>query len=258
MRTVAVIPARMASTRFPGKPLANLRGLPLIEHVRRRVALSERVSDVIVATCDREIADVVTTYGGRVAMTASTHLRCTDRVAEAARTIDADLILNVQGDEPLVRPEMFEPLVDALEADPVLGCANLMAELQSEAEYHSADVVKTVIDRAGNALYFSREALPSARKAAGVSFQKYKQLGIIIFRKEFLARFSALPPTPLEIVESVDMLRALECGYDVRMVPTTWRAIGVDTPADLERAAALMAGDDLAPAYCQMELNRPR
>jgi 3-deoxy-manno-octulosonate cytidylyltransferase (CMP-KDO synthetase) len=234
-RVVSVIPARMAATRFPGKPLAMLAGLPMIEHVRRRVALSSAMDDVIVATCDSEIAQAVTRHGGRVVMTADTHVRCTDRVAEAAANLDADIIINVQGDEPLVRPEILNPLVDALKADPSLPCANLMAKIHSDDDFNSHNVVKTVFDRAGNALYFSR--LPIG--------QRYKQLGIIAFRADFLRTFALLEPSPLEALESVDMLRALEHGYKVRMVVSEFESVGVDTPADLERAAQLLEKDDL-------------
>src|SRR3990170_4458740 len=154
IKIVAIIPARMASTRFPGKPLADLFGLPMIEHVRRRVALSPLISEVIVATCDNEIFEVVTQYGGRAVMTANTHVRCTDRIAEAALHIDGDVVVNVQGDEPLVRPEMFGPLIKPLINEPGLSCTNLMVEIDSNDEFNSSDVVKTVCDLNNNALYF--------------------------------------------------------------------------------------------------------
>lgn len=248
-KIVAIIPARMASTRFPGKPLADLLGLPMIEHVRRRVALSPLISDVIVATCDHEIMEALTHYGGRVVMTASTHERCTDRIAEAALHINGDIIINVQGDEPLVRPEMFEPLIVPLINNPDLMCTNLMAEISGDDEFNSSDVVKTVCDLNNNAVYFSREPIPSVRKAGGQPFKRYKQLGIIAFQRDFLLRFAKMPPTPLEAVESVDMLRAIENGYTIRMVLSPFRVIGVDTPRDLENAKALLEKDDLIDSY---------
>lgn len=251
MRTVAIIPARMASTRFPGKPLADILGLPMIEHVRRRVALSPDIDEVVVATCDREIADVVERAGGRAVMTADTHERCTDRIAEAAATLQADVIVNVQGDEPFVRPEMFGPLLRPLADDPELLCTNLMAEIRDEREFQSSDVVKAVFDLRHNAIYFSREPIPSARKAGGVKYKKFKQLGIVAFRMDFLGRFAVLPPTPLEALESVDMLRALEHGYRVRMVETPSEVVGVDTPEDLRRAVQLMQRDDIFNSYRQ-------
>ena len=249
MKVVAVIPARMASTRFPGKPLADILGLPMIEHVRRRVALSPLIQEVVVATCDREIFATVTANGGRAVMTAPTHERCTDRVAEAMAAIAGDIVINVQGDEPLVHPNMFASLLVPFRHEPELPCTNLMSEIVGDAEFVNPNVVKTVCDLKGNALYFSREPIPSVRKAGGLAFQKYKQLGIIAFRQEFLHVFTNLAPTPLEAVESVDMLRAVEHGYSVRMVVTPFQVIGVDTPEDLARARALMKHDELVRSY---------
>ncbi len=248
MKTLAIIPARMASSRFPGKPLASILGLTMIEHVRRRVALSPDIDEVIVATCDLEIKEEVEKYGGHAVMTADTHERCTDRIAEAAETLDADIVINVQGDEPLVRPEMFGPLLAPLQAED-LPCTNLMVEIRTDTDFESPNVVKAVCDLSGNALYFSREPIPSVKKAGGQRFKRYQQLGIIAFRKLFLHEFAELPPTPLEIIESVDMMRALEHGYPVRMVLTPSPAIGVDTPNDLERAIKLMQEDDLFATY---------
>ena len=249
MRTIAVIPARMASTRFPGKPLASILGLPMIEHVRRRVGLAASIDEVIVATCDREIADVVTRAGGRAAMTSDKHERCTDRVAEAVAGGLADVVVNVQGDEPLIRPEMIDALCAPLKSHPSMPCTNLMAPIDDDGEFQSLNVIKTVADLAGNALYFSRQPVPSMARAGGLSSRRYKQLGIIAFRREFLELFARLEPTPLEQAESIDMLRALEHGYRVRMVLTEASVVGVDTPADLERAEQLLRSDPLVAAY---------
>lgn len=249
MKVIAIIPARMASTRFPGKPFANIYGLPMIEHVRRRVALCPLINDVVVATCDREIFNVVVNNGGKAIMTSNTHERCTDRVAEAFKDLDADIIINVQGDEPMVRPEMFNPLLLPLINEPEIVCTNLMSEITDNSEFNSSDVVKTVFDIRGNAIYFSREPIPSTRKAGQFVFKKYKQLGIIAFRKDFLHRFSTLTATNLEIVESVDMLRAVEHGYKVRMVLSPFQIVGIDTPKDLERVILLMKNDDILPLY---------
>ncbi len=248
-QVVAVIPARMASTRFPGKPLIDILGLPMIEHVRRRALLSPHISKVVVATCDREILDVVTNYGGLAVMTANSHERCTDRVAEAALPLEADIIVNIQGDEPLLQPSMLELLTTPLICEPDLLCTNLMNRIDNEQEFNSPDVVKTVCDHYGNALYFSREPIPSGRKAGNNIMQRFKQLGVIAFRKMFLHQFTSLPQTPAERIESVDMLRAVEHGYKVRMVLSTDKTIGVDTPADLERVIALMAKDPLCSRY---------
>ena len=248
MKSIAIIPARMASRRFPGKPLATIYGLPMIEHVRRRVLLSPLVEEVVVATCDDAIADVVKQSGGHVVMTADTHERCTDRIAEAAGRLDGDIIVNVQGDEPLVRPEMLAPLIGALEGDNDLPCANLMVEIRTDANFKSRNVVKTVVDRKSNALYFSREPIPTAG-GSDAPRKGFQQLGIIAFRRDFLLEFAQLEATPLEAAESVDMLRALEHGYRVRMVPCGFDSIGVDTPKDLERAEALLRQDDLMASY---------
>lgn len=249
MKVAAVIPARMASTRFPGKPLADILGLPMIEHVRRRVALSGLFDTVAVATCDAQIMESVQSHGGNAVLTSSAHERCTDRVAEASASLDADIIVNVQGDEPLVRPEMLELLVKPLSANSSLLCANLMSEIVTDRELNDRNVIKTVFDNSFNALYFSRSAIPSLGRRPKSRVLSHKQLGIIAFRKEFLLRFAALPPTPLEIAESVDMLRAVEHGFTVRMVLGSYESIGVDIPDQLNQVAEVMKQDDLFPRY---------
>jgi len=249
MNTIAIIPARMAATRFPGKPLAEMLGIPMIEHIRRRVALSEMVSRTIVATCDREIYDVVRKYGGEAAMTSDKHVRCTDRIGEAALDLKADVVINVQGDEPLIHPDMLETLIEPLRHDSSLLCTNLLSEVNSEEEFHSSNDVKTVMDPRGNILYFSREPIPSARKAGGKHFRKLKQTGIIAFRKDFLDVFIRLPPTPLEEIESVDMLRALEHGYRIQGVITERSTVSVDTPEELNIAIDFLKKDPLLPRY---------
>lgn len=249
MKVIAIIPARMSSTRFPGKPLADIHGLPMIEHVRRRVALCDSIHQVVVATCDNEIYDVVSVNGGHAVMTADTHERCTDRVAEAALSVDADIIVNIQGDEPMVKPEMLNSLIYPLIENNNLVCTNLMVEINDDSDFRNPNVVKTVCDLQGNAVYFSREPIPSASKAGSLEYKKYKQLGIIAFRRDFLHAFSKLPQTPLEIIESVDMLRAIEHDYKVRMVLTPYKIVGVDTIADLEKVKKLMKNDDLMRSY---------
>ena len=249
MNVIAVIPARMASTRFPGKPLVDILGLPMIEHVRRRLLLCQEIDDVIVATCDQSILDLVQNFGGKAIMTSDKHKRCTDRVAEAISSINSELVINVQGDEPLVNPEMIGPLIEPLKKEKELLCTNLMAEIETDVEFKNPNVVKTVCDPQGNAIYFSRESIPSPLKAGELSFRKYKQLGIIAFQSDFLKHFTKLQPTPLEQVESVDMMRAVENGYKVRMVLSNFKGIGVDTPNDLENAVALMKNDTFYGNY---------
>ena len=248
MNVIAIIPTRMASTRFPGKPLVDILGLPMIEHVRRRVELCNDIHDVIVATCNKEIYNIVTENGGHAVMTSADHERCTDRVAEAALLLEADIIINVQGDEPLVRPDVLKDLLKPFNEKSDIVCTNLMSEI-TDAEFNSPDVVKTVFDLEGNAVYFSREPIPSKLKAPDTNYKKYKQLGIIAFQNLFLQQFANLQPSPLEIVESVDMMRAIEHGYKVRMVETGFNMMGVDTPADLKLVIELMRKDDLFGSY---------
>ena len=245
---IAVIPARMASTRLPGKPLADIQGLPMIEHVRRRAQLCDIFDDVLVATCDREIFDTVSSFGGSVVMTSESHDRCTDRVAEAVRHRNADIVVNVQGDEPLIEPEHLEAVVRPLKQDSSLQCANLIAKI-TENESKSPDVVKTVFDKNHNALYFSREPIPSRKKTNKEDVRYFRQLGIIAFRGDFLDDFLCLPPTPLEEIESCDMMRAVEHGVKLRLVEIDFKAFGVDTKQDLSAANEAMASDLLFQNY---------
>lgn len=249
MKVAAIIPARMAATRFPGKPLAKISGLEMIEHIRRRVSLNKNIDEVIVATCDQEIKSVIEGYGGRAIMTADTHERCTDRVAEAARDLDVDIIINVQGDEPLVNPDLLDDLVEPFKAQKDLNCSNLISIIQSDEEFQSPNEVKAVLDLKQNVLYFSREPIPSVQKAGDISYTRYKQMGIIAFRKDFLFDFYNLSPTPLEAVESVDMMRALEHGYRIQGVITEEQSISVDIPEELQLAELRMQSDKLKDQY---------
>lgn len=249
MKITAMIPARMAATRFPGKPLKDILGIPMIEHVRRRVALCKDLDEVIVATCDNDIRQVVESNGGRVIMTANTHERCTDRIAEAAADLDADIIVNVQGDEPLVMPEMLSEIVRPFKEDPEVVSVNLVTRITDSDEFLDPNAPKVVTDRQGNILYISREPIPSRQKAEIQGFKKLKQLGLIAFRNDFLQKFAILEPTPLEIVESVDMMRAVEHGYKIRAVEIDARMIGVDLPQDIERVEQVMVSDPLFQTY---------
>ena len=249
MKCVAVIPARMAATRFPGKPLENILGIPMVEHVRRRLLLSKYLDDVIVATCDQEIMDLVLQQGGKAVLTKDSHERCTDRVAEAASSIDADVIVNVQGDEPLVMPEMMEQVTGPLLKDKELQCVNLVTEIVDKIEFNDPNVPKVVANIEGDLLYISREPIPSIKKADTNDYLKLKQLGIIAFRREFLQLFARLDPTPLEQVESVDMMRAVEHGYRVKLVETKHQMIGVDVPSDVQRVEKVLSSDPLINKY---------
>jgi len=249
MKIIAIIPARMAASRFPGKPLVPILGLPMIEHVRRRVSLSDAVDDVIVATCDESIRTVVEGAGGKVVMTADTHVRCTDRIAEAATTVNADIVINVQGDEPLLMPEMMDEVIRPLLDDKELPAANLVTIIVDREEFESPNAPKVVTNRLGDLLYISREPIPSRKKADTDDFIKLKQLGIIAFRNNFLQVFTRLEPTPLEQIESVDMMRAVEHGYRVKIVETDGRLIGVDIPEDIQRVEKVLLSDPLVERY---------
>ncbi len=237
---IVVIPARHASTRLPGKPLAEIAGKPLIQHVYERAARARGIAEVVVATDDERILAAVRGFGGRAVMTSTNHRTGTDRVAEAVQAFQADIVVNVQGDEPLIPPEVVELVAGTLADNPDVPMASVMTRVRSVEERDSSSVVKVVTDRQGYALYFSRYPIPFVRDA-GTEYLPFKHLGIYGYRKEFLPRFTQLAPTPLECLESLEQLRALENGYRIRMVETDYDPVSVDTPEDLERVRALMA-----------------
>ncbi len=249
MRTIAVIPARMGSTRFPGKPIASLLGRPMIEHIYKRVALSKMLDATYIATCDEEIREVAEGFGAAVIMTADTHERASDRVAEAVEDLDADLVVMVQGDEPMTHPDMIDAAVHPFREDPKLGCVNLVRRIEHETDFTDPNTIKVVMDQLGNALYMSRQPIPTPSKAGFAHTVAHKQVCIIPFRREMLFRYTNLQPTPLEELESIDMMRLLEHGYTVKMVPTEFNTQAVDTEADLVRVAKLMAADPLLSRY---------
>ena len=252
MKTIAVIPARMGSTRFPGKPVANLLGRTMLEHVYKRVALSQSLHATYIATCDEEIRRVAEDFGAPVIMTADTHERASDRVAEAVAETDAELIVMVQGDEPMTRPEMIDTAIEPFQHDPELGCVNLMRPIDNQADFYDFNTIKVIMDQHGNAMYMSRQPIPTVSSSSKESFSPtfaFKQVCIIPFRRRTLLDFARLPSTPLEKLESVDMLRLLEHGYRVKMVRTEFNTQAVDTQADLERVAILMKADPLVASY---------
>lgn len=248
MRVVAVIPARMGSSRFPGKPLCKILGKTMIEHVYKRSAMAKTLNDIVVATCDREIYEEVKRFGGKAVMTSDTHERCTDRIAEAISNIDADIVVNIQGDEPMVSPDMIDDVVKVMLADPKINCANLMAPIKTKEEQADPNEVKVVFDLNKWALYFSREAIPSWKKGAK-QLPMYKQVCIIPFRRDFLMKFNDLPQTQLEIAESVDMMRVLEHGYKVKMVVCNQTTYSVDTEDDRIVVENALKNDPLIGKY---------
>jgi len=247
MKTVAIIPARYASERLPGKPLADIAGKPMIQHVYERTSRARLVNRVIVATDDERIAVVVRGFGGEVVMTPRTHQSGSDRIAAVARSLeDADIVVNVQGDEPLIVPEMIDQGILPLHRDPSVEVATLVRELVSEEDLDNPAIPKVVLDKNGYCLYFSRSAIPFVRDAGEgrrTSAGKfYRHIGLYVYRREFLLKYAALPQTPLELLEKLEQLRILEHGYRIKAAITTYDTTPVDTSADLEKVRALVAG----------------
>lgn len=258
MNIIAIIPARMASSRFPGKPMVMINGMPMIGHVCKRSCMCTSLSNVWVATCDREIVDYVESIGGRAVMTADTHQRASDRAAEALLKIEEltgktiDYVAMVQGDEPMLDPKMIDELVSPVLNDPKLQVTNLITRIDSSEEFENPNVVKVVLDQHDSALYFSREPIPSRKKYKG-DIPMWKQLGLILFSRKALLDYTRMAPTPLEIIESVDMNRFLEHGVKIRMVLTTHRVFGVDVPEDLQTVGLLIRKDPLTEKYLRIE-----
>ncbi|MCB9096277.1 MAG: 3-deoxy-manno-octulosonate cytidylyltransferase [Arcobacter sp.] len=244
MKVLALIPARMGSSRFPGKPMAKILGKPMIGHVYENVIKSQILETTAVATCDKEIFDYITSIGGKAVMTADTYERASDRCAEALLTIEEekgfkyDIVVMVQGDEPMTHPNMIEEVVTPMTKDSSIKVVNLLAPIETIEEFEDRNCIKVVCDLQGNAIYFSREPIPTRAKIEKVKMQK--QVCVIPFTRDFLLEYTKLEPTPLEIAESVDMMRVIEHGLKVRMVTTKYKTSAVDTPEDLKRVEELM------------------
>jgi 3-deoxy-manno-octulosonate cytidylyltransferase (CMP-KDO synthetase) len=239
VKTIGIIPARYASTRFPGKPLVEIAGRPMIEHVYRRAEQAGCLSEVWVATDDVRIFNAVAAFGGSVTMTGADHPSGTDRIAEAARKLEADVVVNIQGDEPLLDPAEIEAVAAPFQGDPNLVMTTAATPIRHPRDVESPDVVKVVLDQHGYALYFSRLPIPYYR--SDPDGPHLKHLGLYAYRKEFLLTYPTLPPTPLEQAERLEQLRALEYGYRILVVLTDHDAVSVDTPEDLERVQGLIA-----------------
>jgi 3-deoxy-manno-octulosonate cytidylyltransferase (CMP-KDO synthetase) len=239
MRTAIVIPARYASSRLPGKPLLKHTGKYLVQHVYERAGRARRAQQVLVATDDPRIVAAVEGFGGRVVLTRRDHASGTDRVAEVAERLDADLILNLQGDEPLVDPAALDLLIDLLEHDPAADMATLAVPIPSAEQWHNPNCVKVVCDAAGAALYFSRSPIPyvlDGRPDFAAEPPRFLQhLGLYAYRRGFLLQLAQLPPHPLEQLEKLEQLRVLARGQRIRVGLVRQAAVGVDTPEDYER-----------------------
>jgi len=253
MNIVGIIPARMASSRFPGKPMAKIHDVPMIGHCYLRSKMSATLSEIIVATCDEEIKEYIESLGGIAIMTSAQHERASDRTAEAVEKYEAmigkkvDTVVMIQGDEPMLVPQMLDEVIE-----PVLKgeckVANLMASIKTREEHDDPNEVKVVVDKNNNALYFSREPIPSWKKGAK-NVRMLKQVCLIPFTREYLHEYNSMEQTPLEIAESVDMLRVLENGEIVKMVYTEYDTYSVDTQEDLNKVENEMIDDELMKKY---------
>jgi len=243
VKVLALIPARLASTRFPNKPLAQILEKSMLQHIVERVQLCKEIDQVAVATCDQEIIDHVQSLGHQAIMTSNLHERASDRCAEAVSKIEVahktnyDIVVMVQGDEPMTDPRMLSDVLRPFTDDPNLQVVNLYADIQP-GEFASTNCVKVVMDLVGNALYMSRAPIPVS--IDGIERPSGKQLGLIAFRRQALQKFTELTPTPLEVNESVDMLRFLEHGIKIRMQRTIYRTHAVDIPSDIAEVERLM------------------
>jgi 3-deoxy-manno-octulosonate cytidylyltransferase (CMP-KDO synthetase) len=237
LQAIGIIPARYGSTRLPGKPLALIAGQPLVWHVVERARAARRLSRVVVATDHESILEAVRRRGGEAMMTSPDHQSGTDRVAEAARGCDADLIVNVQGDEPLLEADALDRLVALFDDDLELPLATLRRPAEA-AEMGNVNVVKVVCDGRGRALYFSRAGIPHRRGEPTAG--RWAHVGVYAYRREALFAFAALPPSPLEREEGLEQLRAIEAGWRIQVEAATGTFLGVDTPEDLERARRIL------------------
>lgn len=254
MKVVGFVPARMGSSRFPGKPLAQIMGRTMIEHCYRRTDMCPLIDETYIATCDEEIARAVEAFGGKFIMTANTHERASDRIAEAIQTIECDIAVLVQGDEPMILPDMVTAAVQPMLDDAEIACVNLTKRIETEKEFRDPNCIKTVIGQNGDALCFSRQPIPHSALEGFENIKAYKQVCVIPFRKDALNKYMELSPTPAEIAESVDMMRFLEHGIPVRMIETNTDSHAVDTPKDLENVTAMMEKDPFVAETLQHQI----
>jgi len=264
MKVLGVIPARYASRRFEGKALADLLGKPMIQHVYERASRAETLDGLLVATDDHRIFAAVKKFGGEVVMTAD-HPTGTDRIAEVADRVDAEILVNVQGDEPLIEPAMIDEAVEPFLGDSGIDLGTLAHRIHSEEEYLNPNVVKVVVDRSGFAMYFSRSPIPHVKSPLTPLFQRgelgfgsfqrgelksarwredvlaYRHVGLYVYSRHVLLSFAQMPPTPFEMLEGLEQLRFLENGYKMKVVETRYESVGVDTPEDLEKVRGIMS-----------------
>ena len=254
MKILGIIPARMNSSRFRGKPLAKILGIPMIGHCYLRSKMCLELTNLCVATCDKEIFDYINSIGGKAVMTSTSHERASDRAAECMLKIEKelnckfDIIVMIQGDEPMLIPSMITESFTPIIKEKNIKVTNLMAEIDDETEFEDPNEVKVVTNKRNEAIYFSREAIPSKSKTKE-KISKLKQVCIISFRRDFLIKFNEMSQTPLEIIESIDMLRVIENDEIVKMILTKTKTWSVDTKEDLIKVEKKMKNDNLLNAY---------
>lgn len=240
MKVIAVIPARYRSSRFDGKVLADIQGKPMIEWVYRQTIKSRLIDKTIVATDDDHIFKAVTKFGGEAVMTSANNKTGTDRIAEAVKDINTDLVVNVQGDEPLINPEVIDSVIQPLLDDPKLQITTAACEIKNKDDLDNPNVVKVVMDHQDFALYFSRSRIPYQGSHQKI-FSTYKHLGLYSYRKDFLIHFTSLPQSCLEKTERLEQLRVLENGDKIKVIKTNYDGVGVDTKEDLEKVIRLIS-----------------
>lgn len=256
LNIIGVIPVRMGSTRYPGKPLEKILGIPMVGHIYHRSKMSKILSDVYILTPNKEITDYADSIGAKwVKDKKAIYRGCSSATADAVLEIESnldkrvDIAVMIQGDEPMIVPEMIDLAVRPFLDDPLINIVNLMAPIRSIEEHNDPNCPKVVVDRNNFALYFSREPIPSRKKWSGGVYPMFKQVCIMPFARDFLLKFSEMTPTPLEEIESIDMNRVLEYGYKVKMVYEEFETYSVDTPADLKKVEKKMAEDPLVKNY---------
>lgn len=253
LRIIGMIPARLASTRLPNKVLLDIGGKPMIQHVYERACQARYIQEVIVATDSEEVRQAVQGFGGQAVLTSAAHASGTDRLAEVAARRECDLIVNIQGDEPLVQPEIIEAAIEPFFQENSLRMSTIASPIHTLAEHLDPAAVKVVVDQQGYALYFSRSPIPYFRLPPGVEWdeqaprvhpqsglQPLKHIGLYVYTRETLLWMASLPRTPLETTESLEQLRALENGCRIRVVIVDYSPIGVDTPEDLNRVRRIL------------------
>ena len=254
MKIIAIIPARMGSSRFPGKPMAKIHGIPMVGHCYIRTRMCNELMETYVATCDQEIFDYIESIGGKAVMTSSSHERASDRTAEAMLHIEeqlgekVDIVVMVQGDEPMVTPGMITESLTPFANDASVNVSNLMAKIDTVTEFEDPNEVKVVVGLNSNAIYFSREPIPSRKKGID-DVPMLKQVCIIPFKRDYLLKFNEIPETNLERIESVDMMRIIENGENVKMVMTNIQSCSVDTEADRLKVETMMKDDPIMKEY---------